>query len=263
LVEDDVISETNAEQPEIVAEIPLLKTFEAIEEDNETTEVSSNEKEATQNVDENDEVFDEGIEEQLESNTPTEALDRSEVENKNEADSYETQMLKIVELTQIASESRESISLAFYSTIMQNTQLLRDDSQEDERKVKSHQEVAVKKVQDTLQAQLNHAENNVEVIESETLAIDVDEHAQIDEIITEPVPEETEPPSNDETPQTDPIEPQDETPQTDPIEPQDETSKTDEETHAQEENMFLNTWKKMKIREFQLLKKLVSKNMLM
>jgi hypothetical protein len=48
LVEDEVISETNAEQPEIVAENPILETFEAIEEDNETTEVPSNGKEATQ-----------------------------------------------------------------------------------------------------------------------------------------------------------------------------------------------------------------------
>jgi hypothetical protein len=88
LVEDEVISETNAEQPEIVAENQILEIFEAIEENNETTEVPSNEKEATQNIDENDEVFDEGIEEQLESTTPTEALDRSEVENKNVADSY-------------------------------------------------------------------------------------------------------------------------------------------------------------------------------
>jgi hypothetical protein len=32
LVEDEVISETNAEQPEIVAENPILETFEAIEE---------------------------------------------------------------------------------------------------------------------------------------------------------------------------------------------------------------------------------------
>jgi hypothetical protein len=244
LVEDEVISETNAEQPEIVAENPILETFEAIEEDNETTEVPSNEKEATQNVDENGEVLDEGIEEQLKSNTPTEALDRSEVENKNEADSNETQMLNIMELTQIASENTESISLAFDSTIIQNTQLLRDDSQEDEEKVENEvtEEVAVEKVQDTLQAQSNHG--NVEDKESETLAIDVDEPAQIDEIITEPVPEETEPPSNDETPQTDPIQPQDETPQTDEpqdetsktAEPQDETSKTAEETPAQEEN---------------------------
>jgi hypothetical protein len=181
---------------------PILEIFEAIEEDNETTEVRSNEKEATQNVDENDEVFDEGIEEQLESTTPTEALDRSEVENKNVALSYETQMLKKVELTQISKENRESISLAFDSTITQNTQLLREDSQENESKVENKviEEVADEKVQDTLQAQLDHVENNDEVKESEALAIDVDEHAQIDEIITEPVPKETEPPSNVTTP---------------------------------------------------------------
>jgi hypothetical protein len=185
------------------------------------------EKKQLRKVDENDEVFDEGIEEQLESNTPTEALDRSEVENKNEADSNETQ---------IASEKRESVSLAFDATIMQNTQLLRDDSQENEEKIENKvtEEVAAEKVRDTLQAQSNH--DNVEVKESETLAIDIDEPAQIDEIITEPVPEETEPPNNDETPQTDPIEPQDEIPHTDPTEPQDETSKTAEKTPAQEEN---------------------------